>query len=144
MVDDIDSLILSELGNNSRTSFADLGRKVNLSPSAVRERVQKLEDNGVIKNYSTEIDHSKIGYGIEAFIILKVFSGKLKLFISDTHKFPEIQKAYRITGTQNIHMKVILKNQLHLQQFIDLLIDYGDTTTHLILSEITPIKSNSF
>ncbi|CAM1345393.1 Lrp/AsnC family transcriptional regulator [Tenacibaculum amylolyticum] len=144
MVDDIDYLILNELGNNSRTSFADLGRKINLSASAVRERVQKLEDNGVIKNYSTEIDHSKIGYGIEAFIILKVFSGKLKLFISDANKFPEMQKAYRITGTQNIHMKVTLKNQLHLQQFIDQLIDYGDTTTHLILSEITPAKSNSF
>ena len=144
MVDDIDYLILNELGNNSRTSFADLGRKINLSASAVRERVQKLEDNGVIKNYSTEIDHSKIGYGIEAFIILKVFSGKLKLFISDADQFPEIQKAYRITGTQNIHMKVTLKNQLHLQQFIDQLIDYGDTTTHLILSEITPAKNNSF
>ncbi len=139
MVDQIDQLILDVLNINSRISFADIGRKINLSPSAVRERIQKLEDHEIIKNYTAEIDYSKVGYGIEAFVILKLYSGKLKLFLNESHKFSEIKKAYRITGSQNIHMKVILKNQLHLQEFIDQLIDYGDTTTHLILSEI---KSN--
>ena len=139
MVDQIDQLILNTLNYNSRISFADIGRKINLSPSAVRERIQKLEDHEIIKNYTAEIDYSKVGYGIEAFIILKLHSGKLKLFLNESKKFKEIKKAYRITGSQNIHMKVVLKNQLHLQEFIDQLIDYGDTTTHLILSEI---KSN--
>ncbi|CAL2062515.1 Lrp/AsnC family transcriptional regulator [Tenacibaculum sp. 190524A05c] len=139
MVDQIDQLILNALNYNSRISFADIGRKINLSPSAVRERIQKLEDHEIIKNYTAEIDYSKVGYGIEAFIILKLHSGKLKLFLNESKKFKEIKKAYRITGSQNIHMKVVLKNQLHLQEFIDQLIDYGDTTTHLILSEI---KSN--
>ena len=137
MVDEIDLSILKEIQVNSRISFADIGRKINLSPSAVRERVQKLEDNGVIKKYSADIDYAKIGYGIEAFIILKLYSGKLKIFMNESHQFSEIKKAYRITGSQNIHMKVALRNQLHLQEFIDKLIDYGDTTTHLILSEIT-------
>lgn len=142
MVDEIDLKIIKELQTNSRTSFANLGRKVNLSPSAIRERVQKLEDSKIIRNYSIDLDYSKIGYGIEVFIILKLFSGRLKSFISEAPKFPEVSEAYRITGTQNIHMKVILKDQLHLQQFIDKLIHYGDTTTHLILSEIIPTKSN--
>ncbi|SNR14033.1 Lrp/AsnC family transcriptional regulator [Tenacibaculum jejuense] len=137
MVDEIDLSILKEIQINSRISFADIGRKINLSPSAVRERVQKLEDNEVIKKYSADIDYAKIGYGIEAFIILKLYSGKLKIFMNESQQFSEIKKAYRITGSQNIHMKVALKNQLHLQEFIDKLIDYGDTTTHLILSEIT-------
>ncbi|WP_299626253.1 Lrp/AsnC family transcriptional regulator [uncultured Tenacibaculum sp.] len=137
MVDEIDLSILKEIQINSRISFADIGRKINLSPSAVRERVQKLEDNEVIKKYSADIDYAKIGYGIEAFIILKLYSGKLKVFMNESHQFSEIKKAYRITGSQNIHMKVALRNQLHLQEFIDKLIDYGDTTTHLILSEIT-------
>ncbi|AUC16853.1 ArsR family transcriptional regulator [Tenacibaculum sp. SZ-18] len=139
MVDQIDQLILNTLNYNSRISFADIGRKINLSPSAVRERIQKLEDHDIIKNYTTEIDYSKVGYGIEAFIMLKLHTGKLKHFLTESTHFSEIKKAYRITGSQNIHMKVVLKNQLHLQEFIDQLIDYGDTTTHLILSEI---KSN--
>ncbi len=136
MIDAIDRQIIEELNKNSRTSFADLGRKINLSPSSVRERVQKLEDNEIITKYSLQLNHSKLGYGLEVFIILKLFSGKLKIFISKVSEFKEVKEAYRITGSQNIHMKVILKDQLHLQQFIDQLIVYGDTTTHLILSEI--------
>ena len=136
MIDTTDRQIINELNKNSRTSFADLGRKINLSPSSVRERVQKLEDNEVIKKYSLQLDHSKLGFGLEVFVILKLFSGKLKVFISKVNQFEEIKEVYRITGSQNIHMKVILKDQLHLQQFIDQLIIYGDTTTHLILSEI--------
>lgn len=138
MVDQLDNQIINELKKNSRASFADIGRSINLSPSSVRERIQKLEDQGIIKGYSVCLEYSKLGYGLEVFIMLKLFSGKLKIFISEAHQFPEIKEVYRITGSQNIHMKVILKDQLHLQQFIDKLIHYGDTTTHLILSEIKP------
>ncbi len=136
MVDVTDRKIIDELSKDSRISFADLGRKISLSPSSVRERIQKLNDNGVIKKYSLQLDYSKLGYGLEVFIILKLFSGRLKVFISKVNEFEEIKEVYRITGSQNIHMRVILKDQLHLQRFIDQLIMYGDTTTHLILSEI--------
>lgn len=141
MVDQLDSRIINELKKNSRASFADIGRQINLSPSSVRERVQKLEDHGIIKGYSVCLEYSKLGFGLEVFIILKLYSGKLKIFISEVDKFSEVKEVYRITGSQNIHMKVILKDQLHLQQFIDKLINYGDTTTHLILSEIEKEKT---
>ena len=59
MVDDTDLKLLEILKENSRLSFADLGRKINLSPSSVRERVQKMEDEGVIKKYNIEIDNKK-------------------------------------------------------------------------------------
>tara|TARA_B110000503_G_C7010264_1_gene355356 strand:- start:107 stop:535 length:429 start_codon:yes stop_codon:yes gene_type:complete len=136
MVDLIDNKIINELKQNSRASFADIGRKIHLSPSSVRERVQKLEDAKVIKAYSLHVDYSKLGFGLEVIIILKLFSGKIKLFVNDVHQFSEIKEAYRITGSQNIHIRAVLKDQLHLQQFIDTLINYGDTMTHLILSEI--------
>lgn len=141
MVDYIDIKIINELKQNSRASFADIGRKIHLSPSSVRERVQKLEDAQVIKAYSLHVDYSKLGFGLEVIIILKLFSGKMKLFITDVNQFSEIKEAYRITGSQNIHIRAALKNQLHLQQFIDKLISYGDTMTHLILSEIKKDKS---
>ena len=73
MVDAIDIQILGFLKDNSRLSFADLGRKINLSPSAVRERIQKMEDTGVIKKYGVQLDNVKLGYALEAFILLKVF-----------------------------------------------------------------------
>lgn len=136
MVDQLDIKIISELNKNSRQSFAEIGRLINLSASSVRERVQKLEDIGLIKAYQLKIDNTKLGYGLEIFLMLKLFSGKLGVFMKAINSFPEIKEAYRITGPQNIHMRVVLKDQLHLQQFIDKLVKYGDPTTHLILSEL--------
>ncbi|NER13690.1 AsnC family transcriptional regulator [Leptobacterium flavescens] len=135
-LDKTDLKIIELLRNNARYSFADLGRKISLSPSAVRERVQRLEDEGIIRKYKTLFDREKLGYGLEAIVMLKLFSGKLQAFMTAVDQFPEIMECYRVTGPQNIHMKVVLKDQRHLQNFIDRLIIYGDTTTHLILSDL--------
>lgn len=136
MVDTIDERILDILKDNARLSFADLGRKINLSPSAVRERVQKLEDSGTIKKYDIKIDNRKLGYDLEAFILIRVFQGQLKHFMQKITDFPEVQEAHRITGNQNLHLKVVVKNQLSLQKLLDRLIVFGETSTFLILSEI--------
>lgn len=136
MVDDIDKQLLDILKENSRLSFADLGRKIGLSPSAVRERIQKMEDVEIIRNYSIQLDNKKLGYDLEAFILLKVFPGKLKHILTIIKDFPEVKEAHRITGNQNVHIKVVVKNQLCLQKLLDQLMVYGDTNTFLILSEI--------
>lgn len=136
MVDSIDEQLLVILKDNSRLSFADLGRRIELSPSAVRERVQRLEDSGIIKKYDIQIDTKKLGYGLEAFILLKVFPGQLKNVIENITDFPEVKEAHRITGEHNLHLKVLLKDQFSLQQLLDKLMVFGDTNTCLILSEI--------
>ncbi len=136
MVDSVDMQLLGILKENSRLSFADLGRKINLSPSAVRERVQRMEDEGVIRKFGIQVDHRKLGYELEALILLKVFPGLLKDIIKKIKDFPEVQEAYRITGNQNLHLKVIIKDQVDLQNLLDKLMVFGDTNTFLILSEI--------
>jgi len=136
MIDNIDQKILKILQQNSRASFVEIGKQIPLSASSVRERIQKLEELEIIKAYSLKIDHAKMGYGLEVFIMIKLFSGKLKSFMNAIDTFPEVKRASRITGSHNIHMKVVLIDQLHLQQFIDKLINYGEPTTHLILSEL--------
>ncbi|MFE3867764.1 Lrp/AsnC family transcriptional regulator [Flavobacterium sp. LS2P90] len=136
MVDAIDLKIIESLKVNSRTSFVEIGKQVGLSPSSVRERIQKLEDTNVILGYNVQLNNTKLGFGLEVFIMYKLFSGKLKIFCDDLNQFPEIYEVYRITGTHNIFMKVVLIDQLHLQQFIDRLLVYGEPTSHLILSDL--------
>ncbi len=136
MVDSLDKQLLDILKDNARLSFADLGRKINLSSSAVRERVQKLEEFGVIQKYSIQLDHKKLGNDLEAFILLKVFPGQLKHILQKIKSFREIKEVHRITGSQNIHLKVVVKNQLSLQKLLDQLMVFSDTNTFLILSEV--------
>jgi len=71
--------------------------------------------------------------------------GKLKPFLNMVSNFEEVINCYRITGNENIVMEVVLRDQMHLEKFIDKLIKYGETRTHIVLSDIVadaPIKPN--
>ncbi|CAL2108252.1 Transcriptional regulator, AsnC family [Tenacibaculum sp. 190524A02b] len=136
ILEEVDLNIITCLKENARASFAEIGRKIKLSPSATRERIHKLEERGVIKKYSVELDNKLLGHEMEAFILVKVFHGNLKRLFSYISTKIEITEAHRITGNQNVHLKVLLKNQIHLQQLIDELMQFGDTSTFLILSKI--------
>ncbi|MFO7719179.1 MAG: Lrp/AsnC family transcriptional regulator [Gillisia sp.] len=136
MIDAVDKKIVELLKANSKVSFAEISKKIFLSASSVRDRIKKLEDLGVIKGYGLAIDQSLLGNSIEVFILLKVFTGKLQFAIAELKSYPEIQEVHRITGHQNFHMRIALKDQLHLQKFIDRLITFGEPTTQLILSDL--------
>lgn len=142
-LDKLNWAILEELQKNARASFSEIGRKVGLTSPAVAERVKKMEDSGVISSYKVNISHQKTGYQLRAVITLRAFTGRLKAFLETVKTFKEVVNCYRITGNENIIMEVILHDQVHLEKLIDRLITYGETRTHIILSNVVedaPIK----
>lgn len=142
-IDDLNWAILQSLQKNARESFANIGRKVGLTPPAVAERIKKMEDLGIINGYKVIVSHVQTGYQLKAIITLRAFVGKLKPFLEAVKNFEEVTNCYRITGNENIIMDVVLRDQFHLEKFIDKLIQYGETRTHIILSEVVsdaPIK----
>lgn len=144
-IDEINKKILHRLQENSRESFASIGRVVGLTPPAVAERVKKMEDLGILEGYKARVNHLKMGYQLRAIVTIKAFMGKLKPFLDKVRSLEEVMNCYRITGNENIIMEVVLLDQLHLEQFIDQLIQYGETRTHIILSDIisdAPINGN--
>ncbi len=128
--------ILNCLQQNARLSNAEIGRKVGLSSPAVAERIKKMEDYGVITGYKAEVSYTKTGYQLKAIITLRAFMGRLKPFLLKVSEFKEVLNCYRITGNENIIMEVVLRDQIHLQEFIDGLITYGEVKTHIILSNL--------
>lgn len=62
--------------------------------------------------------------------------GSLKPFLEIVKDFDEVVNCYRITGNENIIMEVVLNNQSHLEKSIDQLITYGETRTHIVLSNV--------
>lgn len=128
--------ILASLQKNARASLAGIGRTIGLTPPAVAERVKRLEDLGVIEGYWTQVSHNRVGYQLKAIIMLRAFMGKLKPFLEQVRHLEEVINCYRITGNENIIMEVVFRDQFHLERFIDQLIQYGETRTHIILSEV--------
>jgi Lrp/AsnC family leucine-responsive transcriptional regulator len=82
------------------------------------------------------VSHALTGHQLKAIITLRAFMGKLKPFLAVVPSLQEVINCYRITGNENIVMEVVLKDQFHLEKFIDQLIQYGETRTHIVLSQV--------
>ncbi len=139
MIDAIDWKIIKELQENARTSFAELGRRINLTTPAAIERVRKLEDAKIIKGYRAEIDLTKIGLPITAFIRMSISGVDYSRIIEVAEKSKEILECHRATGGDSFILKVCVADVEHLQNLIDRLTPYGITTTSIVLS--SPVKS---
>tara|TARA_R110000868_G_scaffold186958_1_gene429466 strand:+ start:530 stop:979 length:450 start_codon:yes stop_codon:yes gene_type:complete len=135
-IDELNWKILKQLQDNARESFANIGRNVGLTAPAVAERVKKMEDLGIIQGYKAKVSHALTGHQLKAIITLRAFMGKLKPFLAVVLNLEEVINCYRITGNENIVMEVVLKDQFHLEKFIDQLIQYGETRTHIVLSQV--------
>lgn len=134
MPDEIDWKILHELQENARISYAELGRRVGLTTPAIIERVHKLEDAGVISGYRVEIDHSKIGLPVMAFIRMSITGVDYSHIVEVAQDSMEVLECHRGTGGDSFIMKVALPSVEHLQTLIDKLTPYGITTTSIVLS----------
>ncbi|MGC1204132.1 MAG: Lrp/AsnC family transcriptional regulator [Flavobacteriaceae bacterium] len=145
-LDNLNWKILRCLQQNARLSNAEIGRQVGVSSPAVSERIKKMEDLGIIEGYKAIVSPLDVGYQLKAIITLRAFMGKLKPFLDKVKTYDEVVNCYRITGDENIVMEVVLKNNKHLESFIDQLIIYGESKTQIILSrvikqkELKPVK----
>tara|TARA_B100001123_G_C14879129_1_gene855225 strand:- start:77 stop:523 length:447 start_codon:yes stop_codon:yes gene_type:complete len=139
--DEIDCKIIELLQKNSRISYADLGRQINLSPSAVAERVQRMEDEKIIKKYFTVFNSKLIGFSISAYITMSFKDNGYKLFLNHIKEFPEIIECSRITGKDCLIMKLVLKDSSHLEEIVDKLCFYGTPSTSVVLSDVVSCGS---
>jgi Lrp/AsnC family transcriptional regulator, leucine-responsive regulatory protein len=137
-LDAIDRGIISELVANGRISFAELGRRVNLSSPAVTERVQRLERAGVITGYHAEIDPRALGYQLTAIVRVKPAPAQLARIAELAAQIPEISECHRITGEDCFYLKIHLRSIDELSSLLDRFLAYGETTTSIINASPIP------
>ncbi len=140
MLDILNQKILKCLQENARQSNAEIGRIVGISSPAVTERIKKMEDIGIISGFTAMVSPYEMGYQLKAIITLRAFMGKLKAFLAKVKTMKEVVNCYRITGNENIVMEVVLRNQKHLEEFIDEIISFGESKTQIVLSQV--VKNN--
>lgn len=135
-LDDIDWHILRELQADARLSFAELGRIVSLSRPAVAERVKRLEDMGIISGYHAEINLSRLGYGISAFLRITTQNDQIEAFINAVRSTPEVLECHRGTGADSFIVKVAVSSLWHLETLLDTFMRFGQVTTSVLLSSV--------
>src|ERR1700712_5927665 len=98
-LDEIDLAILSSLQSDARLQNTELAKKVGMAPSAVLERVKKLEQKGIIKSYSTRIDPAALNLKLLAFIFIKSNKRPGDTTIAkQIAKIPEVLEVHHIAG----------------------------------------------
>ena len=105
MIDELDRTILNIIQLDARISNADIARQVNLAPSAVLERLRKLEERGFVRGFFAELDARKLGFGLTAFVLVRT---------DDRHgetaetlaQMPEVLEVHHVAGEDCYLLKV--------------------------------------
>jgi len=138
LLDETSWAILEALQEDARMSYAELGRRVNMSSPAVAERVQRLIDAGVIEGFHARVNPAKLGYPIRAVIRIDTqghdsLARAAQLF----ERVQEVIEAHRTTGPDCYVVQVIARDMKRLEEVIDTLAAIGRTTTAMVLT--TPL-----
>lgn len=117
-LDETDNKILDLLSMDSRLSYAELGRLVNLSRVSVRERVNKLIESGIIERFSVIINPKKVGLNLSVFFEIDVHPHKLEEVAKALAQNNHVLSVNQMTGPSRIHAHAALRDNIHLQQFL--------------------------
>jgi Lrp/AsnC family leucine-responsive transcriptional regulator len=126
--------LLRELQEDARLSLAELGRRVGLSSPAVADRLERLEEAGVITGYRAEIDPRALGYELAVVLRIRPAPRELKKVAELAQRTPEVVECHRITGDDCYLMKAHVRDVGHMEEVIDRFAIYGQTTTSIVQS----------
>jgi DNA-binding Lrp family transcriptional regulator len=139
-LDQIDRRIVALLREDARRSFQDIGRRVSLSPPAVKRRVDRLEAAGVIRGYTAVVDPARFGWTTEGFVALYTegrVSGAQVRAAAASH--PEVIAAYTVAGQASAILHVRALDTKHLEDVLERIRDapgVSATQTQVVLSTL--------
>jgi Lrp/AsnC family leucine-responsive transcriptional regulator len=139
-LDEINRRMLIELQSDGRVSLAELARRLHVSAPTVAERLQRLESDGVIRGYGAQVDPVAAGYALSAIIRVRPGPQQLRRVAELLKELPEVVEAHRITGDDCFLLKAHVRDVGHLEELIDALAPYGQTTTSIIQSSPVQLR----
>ncbi len=120
MLDHTDFQILSRLQEDARVPVAQIAREIDLAPSAVHQRIQKLEDSGVIRGYEVRLDPRKLGRALASFVRVQTGEGASAPEITQALvEIPEVQEVHRVVGEDCFFVKVRVEDPQALAELLD-------------------------
>ncbi|WP_309475880.1 MULTISPECIES: Lrp/AsnC family transcriptional regulator [unclassified Pseudomonas] len=133
-MDRIDIKILGKVQDCGRISITELSRHAGLSIPATTDRLRKLEDSGVIKGYSAQLDPTKLGFGISAVVGITTLKPAKSKLIATLNDIPEVVECLHITGNDSYLIRIYAKSMADLENVIARINAYGETRTSIVLS----------
>ncbi len=119
-LDPLDSAILRALSVDARSTYAEIGQEVSLSAPAVKRRVDRMRDRGVIRGFTVRLDPAALGWQTEAFVELFCHGSTSPATMqAAVETYPEVVAASTVTGDVDLVVQVRARDMRHLEQVVE-------------------------
>lgn len=143
LVDDLDRRLIGLLADSPRVGVMELARQLGVARGTAQSRLDKLQASGVIKAFGPEIDPRALGYSVLAFTTIEIAQGRLNDVVAHLRDIAEVLEAEATTGPSDLHCRVVARNNEHLQDVINRMLEVAGitrTTTVIALSDLIPYR----
>jgi len=135
MLDTLDRRIIEILVDDARISVKELAQRVDLSSPSVSERLRRLEERGVIRSFTIDVDPSAMGYALQAIVRIRPLPGKLHLVQKLIEGIPEFSECDKVTGDDCFIGRLHVRSIEHLDKILDRITDKAETNTAIVKSQ---------
>ncbi|GAA2582684.1 Lrp/AsnC family transcriptional regulator [Winogradskya consettensis] len=141
LLDETNTRLLTELGADPRATAAELARRVGMSAPAVRERLARLEETGVIRGYRLDIDPAALGLPVAVWVRIRPGPGQLTRIAELAARTPQVSECHRVSGEDCFLIKVHVPAIEDLEPVLDQFLLHGQTHSSFVVSTPVPPRT---
>ncbi|WP_119388561.1 Lrp/AsnC family transcriptional regulator [Taklimakanibacter lacteus] len=136
MLDDMDRRIVDLLAANARISLKELAARVNLSSPSASERLRRLEDRGVIRAFTVEVEPQTLGYTLQAIVRIRPLPGQLSRVQKLIEEIPQFTECDKVTGDDCFIARLFVRSITEMDEIIDRIGDKAETNTAIVKAQL--------
>jgi Lrp/AsnC family transcriptional regulator, leucine-responsive regulatory protein len=140
-LDSVNLRLLRELLDDPRITIAALARRIGMSAPAVAERVQRLQETGVIAGFRLDLDPRALGLPLAAYVRVRPMPGQLQKIAELAQRTPQVVECHRITGEDCFLLKIHVGGIDQIEAVLDAFLAFGQTTTSIVQSSPVPLRA---
>ncbi|MCO6050205.1 Lrp/AsnC family transcriptional regulator [Mesorhizobium sp. RP14(2022)] len=135
MLDENDRRILRALADDARLSLKELAMRAGLSSPSTSERLKRLEERGILRTFSLDIDPQALGYTLQAMVRIRPLPGKLHAVQRLIEEIPQVVECDKVTGEDCFFARMHLRSIDQLDEILDRIADKAETHTAIVKSQ---------
>lgn len=132
LLDSVDASILAALDGDARLTMSELARQVGMSAPGVADRVRRLEEAGIIRGFTLDVDLKALGYPIRALVRIRPLPGKLHLVERLIQETPQFIECDKVTGDDPFLARLVVRSIEEMDDVLEGLSEHAVTSTAVI------------
>ncbi|MBD8874973.1 Lrp/AsnC family transcriptional regulator [Roseibium polysiphoniae] len=134
-IDDIDRQLLEELLGDARLPLKELASRVGLSSPSVSDRLRRLEEGGVIRGFTIDVDPKAVGYLFQTMVRVRPLPGTLHVVQKMLQDIPQITECDKVTGEDCFIARLHVRSMEELDEILDKVSEKSETSTAVVKAQ---------